>query len=589
MNILSFLSPFSVVKYLTLWGGGGGGGGPSAEQNRLYGAQARAAEYQLDLAMPHLPGVIGNSSAMVDEAMSGKLGERMRNQAGVDSAAASAASEAAQLRRMQSMGAAGDPSSAGFKEMGIRNAQNSALNKVSAMNSAGNWAEDQKWNRNAGFLGQLSGMNSGAMQGMGSAASGFGQAANAQMQNDAANARGYGQAGSAMAYQAMKADGGYIEKPGLRLASGGAASWSAYKNQNPIRASGGGGGGVNPYKAIAAGAAPHLIGALFNKGKDGQMGWEKTADWFKDKYNSAFPQTYTPDSTPTGMQFSVADNGYDFPAQPQNLDVSGTLDATQQVLPEAFADGGYAQKPGLRFATGGRVFQPLGNTNMTQNMPIAPYQPPKPTVGLGDAQSAYQGGKTAYAAADAAEKAEQTSSFMDAARNASETMSAAETAGQAATAADAINGAAGVSPYGSMAKAAMDIASGRDATEAAKDAASGWAGAQAGALAGSALGPIGTGVGAVIGGLGGSALFAKGGRVDMRPGGPVSGPGTTTSDDIPAWLSDKEYVLNAEATAMVGKKKLDKVNNKGLAVRRARAKGKPVPKGKAGLNLKKGA
>ena len=53
----------------------------------------------------------------------------------------------------------------------------------------------------------------------------------------------------------------------------------------------------------------------------------------------------------------------------------------------------------------------------------------------------------------------------------------------------------------------------------------------------------------------------------MEPGGEVDGPGTETSDDIPAWLSDGEYVLNAEAVKMVGKGKLEKINEAGLAKR----------------------
>jgi hypothetical protein len=35
--------------------------------------------------------------------------------------------------------------------------------------------------------------------------------------------------------------------------------------------------------------------------------------------------------------------------------------------------------------------------------------------------------------------------------------------------------------------------------------------------------------------------------------GPISGPGTETSDDIPAMLSDGEFVVNAKAVRGVGK------------------------------------
>ena len=48
--------------------------------------------------------------------------------------------------------------------------------------------------------------------------------------------------------------------------------------------------------------------------------------------------------------------------------------------------------------------------------------------------------------------------------------------------------------------------------------------------------------------------FADGGNVDFpRMNGPISGPGTETSDDIPAMLSDGEFVVNAKAVRGVGK------------------------------------
>jgi hypothetical protein len=56
------------------------------------------------------------------------------------------------------------------------------------------------------------------------------------------------------------------------------------------------------------------------------------------------------------------------------------------------------------------------------------------------------------------------------------------------------------------------------------------------------------------GGLGGFNLgFAEGGEVlDMRDGGESAGPGTGTSDDIPAMLSDGEFVMTAKAVRNAG-------------------------------------
>ena len=41
-------------------------------------------------------------------------------------------------------------------------------------------------------------------------------------------------------------------------------------------------------------------------------------------------------------------------------------------------------------------------------------------------------------------------------------------------------------------------------------------------------------------------------ELDMRMGGPSIGPGTGTSDDIPAMLSDGEFVMTAAAVRGLG-------------------------------------
>jgi hypothetical protein len=63
--------------------------------------------------------------------------------------------------------------------------------------------------------------------------------------------------------------------------------------------------------------------------------------------------------------------------------------------------------------------------------------------------------------------------------------------------------------------------------------------------------------------------MARGGQVrDYRDGGDVNGPGTATSDSIPARLSDGEYVINADAVALPGVEELlEYINNLGLQIR----------------------
>lgn len=79
--------------------------------------------------------------------------------------------------------------------------------------------------------------------------------------------------------------------------------------------------------------------------------------------------------------------------------------------------------------------------------------------------------------------------------------------------------------------------------------------------------------------------FAKGGRTEFA----VNGPGTGRSDDIPAVLSDGEYVIDAETVALLGDgsskagaKKLDD-----LRVKVRKHKGQKLAKGRFSANAKK--
>lgn len=65
-----------------------------------------------------------------------------------------------------------------------------------------------------------------------------------------------------------------------------------------------------------------------------------------------------------------------------------------------------------------------------------------------------------------------------------------------------------------------------------------------------------------LGMLGGAYLGMP--PIKRAKGGEVDGPGTSTSDSIPAMLSDGEYVINAAAVRKVGTDFLDKINKMGL-------------------------
>ncbi len=78
--------------------------------------------------------------------------------------------------------------------------------------------------------------------------------------------------------------------------------------------------------------------------------------------------------------------------------------------------------------------------------------------------------------------------------------------------------------------------------------------------------------------------YADGGDVQGFPtGGPVAGPGTERSDSIPAWLSDGEYVIKAEAVRKYGLAMFDSLNSMRLA------DGGPVGYAKGGLTKRQKA
>jgi hypothetical protein len=88
---------------------------------------------------------------------------------------------------------------------------------------------------------------------------------------------------------------------------------------------------------------------------------------------------------------------------------------------------------------------------------------------------------------------------------------------------------------------------------------------------------------------GGGAFAAKRGGRSQRTEFAVSGPGTGRSDDIPAVLSDGEYVIDAETVALLGDgsskagaKKLDD-----LRVKVRKHKGKKLAKGRFSANAKR--
>lgn len=510
---------------MTLEGGSGGGGSQAyyGNMDQLYGVQAQAAQYMLDNSMPYIPEYLSNSNQMVNEAMNGSLDKRLRGIAEQDALTSAAQATEANNQNLARYGV--NPNSGAFVDAGLKTSVMNAANTTAAKNRVGEFVEGQKWNRNAGALGQVTGMGMGSMESLGGTARGYGAAGSSLMGNESLNAAGYGKFGAAVASNAFK-DGGKVDKtnkPGLHLAAGGTSSnpWASWKNNNPIQTTNqndNGGGTGDALGAVALGAAPIVLG----------KGMKAGLSAVKGAMTPASPAAAAPTAS-TG---------------------SGLTTGTASV------------------ETGGAM------ANGTEGLAAA--------KGAADSSAAVAGADAATAttaATTGAETAALTGTLE----------------GAAATGAAIDAGAGGGAALGALAA---------DGAAAGGAAAAGELTAAAGASA--TMGPVGwVAAGALaLGALGVSqGWFADGGNVrrkDFTPGGDVSGPGTATSDAIPAWLSDGEHVNNATAVQLAGLDTLETINNAGLSVREgkqstASAKAKigkaMIDRGEelvAGLHLAKG-
>lgn len=447
MEPIFFTPPRGKDRSMPLYKGGGGGGGQVyyENQDKLLGVQADIAQNMYNQYAEYAPARLEAMRTMADEAMDGSLAARARSRAAADAGSAMGQGLAAAQRGMARYGTSFQPNRLA-QDMTSAGIQGAAM-KADGMNKAEQWAEGQKWARNADMYSNLAGMPGNAVSALNSAAGGYGQMAGQQTNLAMAGAQGAGQFGSMLGYAAMHADGGYIEDDAPGYAMGGMPKLSDWRNRpSSVRMP----EAPSTMESVVAGAAP-MIGAHY-------MG--------------------------EGIKSGIG------------------------ALKGAF---GSAAAPAASAGTGGAS---LGSALTSTGGVTLPTQ----TLMVGD---------TLAVAPEIALEAVPT---------------VTGTAG-----AGLVEG--GLGALGSAAMTAAPWLAG-------------------GYLLGDAL-----------------DLWADGGEVphkpvgglrrkDMRPGGHVSGPGTETSDSIPAWLSDGEYVLNSQAVKEVGKKKLDKINERGLKKRAAKAKGK---------------
>lgn len=323
-------------------GGGGSSGTPYyAQQDRLFATQADISQQLYNQYASQAPSYLNNTQNMVDDAMDGTLGRQMREQAGNNATATMGSALDANNRNMQRYGM-------GFNANRLltennRNAIMGAAQKAGAMNQASMAAEDQKWNRNAGAYGQISGMGTGAMAGVGSAAAGYGNMGNAAQAGSMANAQGFGKFGSAIAGIGMGyakggevkcnkfAAGAYVRKPFVNHLK--PIDWRGAQTTEQ----GGGNGVGSAIGSMAMGAAPILavMAAKDLMSKDSKIigAGKKLFDGDKGAESAAAPmdsstQAVVNDSV-AGSSPSIADHTS---LATTGLTTNGSTDPTKESL-----------------------------------------------------------------------------------------------------------------------------------------------------------------------------------------------------------------------------------------------------------------
>lgn len=517
---LSVFKRLLIDRFTLFCFGGGGGSGSSGGNDTLWNAQAKKVDQDMamsgdmyDTWKQYSPGYIKNANDMTKEAMDGTLTDRMRTKAGADADQATSTAIDAATKSTDRFGATLNTNAVAHDTKAA--ALQGAANKAGVMSKATEWGEGQKWARNQDAYSLTSGMPGNAVAA--SNAAGNSMSSMAGMQNNAnstaaQSASGYGMMGATLASKMYKS-GGLVK---VSCLVNGGVPVRATRRLSP-------GGKVN---RLAVGGVPQ----------------SPVANW-RDRMSNV----------------SIGNRSSGTTADPIASTVSGA--ATMAVLKEA--------APVVK-DLGGKAYGEIRNAgerlfNVDQTQPPAEVIDKSTQITDPNTPVDSTGNPTIPEGTDIPlEGSEQVTSITDGGAGATEIAAeeAATTAATETAAAEATTAAA----------AEATTVAAAEATAAAATETAVVAGVETVAAA-NAWNPLGWAMG--LGLAAAAASRADGGsmereptnRVDMLKGGPVEGPGTETSDSVPAWLSTEEYVLNAPAVRMIGKEKLDELNEKGLQER----------------------
>lgn len=492
-------------------GGGGGGGGDSkyASLEELYKEQAESARLLREQAQANLPDAVNSYVGETKEVLNPGYAEQQAALVGSDMASAGAKEREATTRTLQSMGV--NPNDARFVGTLRTTELNNAAKVAAGKNIARTDANKYQLNVAKDAVGTFTGQSNNAANQTSSAASGLSSLYNTQNQQN-------------------------LQQQQLQ-------------SQNTANMVGAGIGAMSMFKEGGRVCAPKGIHRLKNGGKA-----RKLERFFFGGATGGTQRGFlsTTPTQPTTM-----------PTQPQQ-----------------------SSSPMMQGIQTGRMLgRGVSNAaGRVQGMQAGAGMNAEQTAAASDAYKA-----AAQAATDPAQKKAYEQAATDITRG-NEWFGSSESApiseatqaagADAATTAAAGNAAeaAGAAGLTSAETAAGAAAANAAATGAAEGAIGAAAGEAAGATAAGALGGAGAAIGTALPWVGAAlaagkllGAFASGGDVkaqDFRTkGGDVSGPGGPTDDLVPSLLSDGEFVMTAEATALHGDK-LKQMNDEGLALRK---------------------
>lgn len=485
--------------------GGGGGSAYYKNANELYGAQADSAKFMLDLGREYVPGALADYAAQAAKYQDPAYVERMAGQAATDASTAISQGQAALHRDMARYGL--NPASGRFGSTANAAALEGARMKAGMVNAARSGAEDKAFAASKDFYNNLAGMPSDAAATAGGAASGFAQIGankDAAAGNEAA---GWGNAaGTAIGvYSAFRKDGGIV-----RMADGGLMPSSRGLLRSTATPP------PQPIQQAQAQTSPMVSG----------LQSVKTGKKLGDAMTGAGADKAMGDVA--GGLATVADATGSMAAQGAALNAAGASGAVSNAASQAGMLA--AQNIGLEGAAAATT-QALGAGTSAATSAAAATSPflagaaaALPWIGAAAALGSMFGLFADGGEVGTPEGFSEDELFQ-AKANLFQAMFNAEYHGHPEE--DAV-----------MQRFAMSQLKGMDPD------------------------------GAVQSQLNAAPRGEPMMRVDATDGGQMRGPGTGTSDDIPVWVSDKEFVVNSDAVEEPGVlSKLKEINQLGLKKR----------------------